>query len=256
MGSALGLFAASFAPWFAHEELDGPNGDRLRDDDTLILALSGWELEGRIAALVLLAAFLGIGAGIWSIRRPRDRLLPLACLVAAAAGLAAAWAIASELRSPSDEIYNDARVWVRLALVAAIVTAAAAGAAGVAALSRKEDSRPGRPAWPLFGGAAALYLLALGANATEIWQPQFVAACCAAGVLGYLVPRWWLALLPIVLVVLILELTSSGCDSSSSECESLRGFYYAFIAALVSGALSIGIGTRALRRRVLRQQQV
>jgi hypothetical protein len=253
--SALALFAVTFAPWFAHEELDGPDGDRLRESESLILALSGWELEGRISALILLAVFLGIGAGLWSIRRPRDPLARVACALAAAGGLAAAWVIGAELGSPSDSIYNDPRLWIKVALAAALATAATGLLAGLAALGRREQSRPERAPWPVIGGSVALYLLALGANELEVWQPQFLLACCVAGALGYLVPRWWLALLPIVVVVLALSLTPDACDSSS-ECESLRGVLYAIVALGVSAALGIGIGSRLLRRRALPQQQV
>jgi hypothetical protein len=245
--SALGLFAATFAPWFEHEELDER---RLRESRSVILALSGWELEGEIAVLVLLAVFMGVGVGIWSIRRPENRWLPISSWLAVVAGAAAAWVIAAELRSPSDSVYNDPRIWGRVALAAAVATAAAALLTGVAALARRTDEDPGRAVWPVVAGAAALYLLALGVNATEVWQPQLLAASCAAGVIGYLAPRWWLALLPLVFVGLVLGLTP---DSGG---ESLRGVIYGLVAAIVSIGLLIGIATRVLRRRALRQQQV
>ncbi len=256
--SALALFAATFAPWFAHEELDGPNGDRLRDSDSLILTLSGWELEGKVAAVVLLAVFLGIGAGIWSVRRPLHRLLPVACGLACVAALAAGWVIGSEIRTPSDAIYNDARLGIRLALAAAVVVAVTALLAGAVAVSRRREPRSGGVVWPLVVGTAALYALALGINESAVWQPQAIAACCVAGLLGYLVPRWWIALVPVVLLAAVLALTpDSNCDSTMYDCgESLQGFFYAFIAAVLALALLIGVGTRALQRRAVRQQQV
>jgi hypothetical protein len=256
--SALALFAATFAPWFAHEELDGPNGDRLRDDDTLILALSGWELEGRVSAVVLLAVFVGLGAGIWTVRRPLHRLLPVACGLAFVAAVAAAWVIGSEIRSPSDVTYTDPRLGIRLALGAAVVVAITAFLAAAVAVSRRREQRSDGVVWPLFAGAAALYALALGVNESAAWQPQALAACCVAGLLGYLIPRWWLALGPIVLLAAVLALTpDSSCDSTMYDCgESLAGLVYAFMAVVLALALLIGVATRALQRRAVRQQQV
>ena len=256
--AALALFGLTFAPWFEHDELDGPNGDRLRESDSLILTLSGWELENRIAAFVLLAVFVGLGAGIWTIRRPLHRLLPVACGLACIAALAAAWVIGSEIRSPSDAIYNDARVGIRLALAAAVAVAATALLALVAALSRRGEPRSGGVVWPLVAGVAALYALALAVNASEAWQPQALAACCAAGLFGYLIPRWWLSFVPLVLLAAVLALTpDSSCDSTMYDCgESLQGLVYGFIAVILCVALVIGVATRVLQRRAVRQQQV
>jgi hypothetical protein len=255
---AAGLFAATFSGWLAHEGLDGPDGDRLRATESLIQVLSGWELGSEIAATVLLAVLLGLLAARTADRR--DVVRPVACGLAGGAGALAAWRIARVHESPPDEIYTDPRLGIYLALVAALALVVTGLLALVLSfVGRDRDESPGasKPIWPLVAGAAALYGLALFVNETELWAPQWVGACCLSPVIGYFIPRWWLAPLPLAAVIVFLELSPDPCDPDVTDCsESIRSFYYALIALTTSVALAIGIATRWLERRAIAQQQV
>jgi hypothetical protein len=124
--SALALFGLAFAPWFAHEGLNGPRERLLRADESLVLTLNGWELANDLSAFVLLAVFSGIGAAVWYARWPRDPWVPAACGLAGVAAAVAAWRVGLEIRAPEYEIYNDVQLGARLALAAAIALAVAA----------------------------------------------------------------------------------------------------------------------------------
>jgi hypothetical protein len=260
-GSALALFGLAFTPWFQHEELSGPRERFLRDDPTLVLSLSGWDLETDLAALVLFAVFSGLGAALWLARRPQDRLVPVACLLAVAAAATAAWRIEQEIRSPSDDIYNDVQLGARLALAAAIALAVVGALAAIQSLYRAEartaSAAPPRTLWPAVVGAAGLYVLAILVNATEIWRPEALLLCCCGAILGYAVPRWWLAVLPVPVVVALAELTDP-CNPNERDCSEagLRTIVYGFVAVAVAAAIAIGIATRVLQRRAASQQHV
>ena len=257
--SALALFGLTCTPWFQHEGLSGPRERLLREDETLVLTLSGWDLETGLAAVVLLAVFGGLGAALWLARRPQDRLVPAACGLAAAAAATAAWRIGREIRSPSDDIYNDVLLGARLALAAAITMAVIGALAALLSLAgqrRTEPIAPPRTLWPAVVGATALYLLAIGVVATEIWIPEALVLSCCGAMLGYAVPRWWLALLPVPVVVAVAELTDP-CDPHVRDCSEagLRTFLYGFAAVAVAAAIAIGTATRVLQRRAARPQQ-
>jgi hypothetical protein len=260
-GSALALFGLTFTPWFQHEELSGPRERFLREDPTLVLSLSGWDLETDLAALVLLAVFSGVGAALWLARRPQDPLVPAACLLAAASAATAAWRIGQEIRSPSDDIYNDVQLGARLALAAAIALAVVGALAAMQSLyrarGRTASAPPPRTLWPAVAGTTGLYVLAIWVNSTEIWRPVALLLCCCGAVLGYAVPRWWLALLPVPVVVALAELTDP-CNPNESDCSEagLRTILSGFAAVAVAAAIAIGIATRALQRRAASQQQV
>jgi hypothetical protein len=225
-----------------------------------VLSLSGWDFE-TVAALVLFAVFSGLGAALWLARRPQDRLVPVACLLAVAAAATAAWRIGQEIRSPSDDIYNDVQLGARLALAAAIALAVVGALAAIQSLYRAggsaASSPPPRTLWPAVVGAAGLYLLAIWINSTEIWRPEALSLSCCGAVLGYAVPRWWLALLPVPVVVALAELTDP-CNPDTSDCSEagLCTIYSGFAALAVTAAIAIGISTRVLQRRAASQQQV
>jgi hypothetical protein len=260
-GSALTLFGLAFTPWFQHEGLSGPRERFLREDESLVLSLRGLDLETDLAALILLAAFSGLGAALWLARLPPDRLVPAACALTAAAAATAAWRIGQEIRSPSDDIYNDVQLGARLALAAAIVLAVVGLLAAIQSLyqarGRTAPAAPPRTLWPAVVGAAGLYLLAIGLHAADIWRGEGLLLCCCGAILGYAVPRWWLVLLPVPVVVTVAELTDP-CNPNESDCSEagLRTIFYGFAAAALTAAIAIGIATRVLQRRAASQQQV
>jgi hypothetical protein len=259
-GSALALFGLTFAPWFQHEGLSGPRERSLRGDPTLLLSLRGWDLETSLAALILLAVFTGLGAALWLARRPQDRLVPAACALAVAAAVTAAWRIGQEIRSPSDDIYNDVLLGARLALAAAIALAVVGLLAAIQSLYRARGtsaSAAPRTLWPVVVGAAGLYLLAIGLHAAEIWRREGLLICSCGAILGYAVPRWWLVLLPVPVVVALAELTDP-CNPNERDCSEagLRTIIYGFAAVALTTAIAIGIATRVLQRRAASQQQV
>lgn len=247
--SALALFALTFPPWVAREALP-----RTPFRPAYALStISGWELGGQIAAIVLLAVFTGLGAAALCASRPRDPLLPLVCGLAGAAAAAAAWRIWREIRTPSVNSYTSVQLGVRLALAAAIGLAVVAALASAQSLVGQRNRTPFLAApkgsiWPAVAGMLALYVLAIVIIAWDFWSTDARILCCAGAALGYAVPRWWVALVPLPVGVALFQLT--GPDGS------LWAFAYGLMAVFVVVAIAIGIATRDLQRRQSIQQQV
>jgi ABC-type transport system involved in cytochrome c biogenesis permease subunit len=180
------------------------------------------------------------------------------------AAAVATWRVGLEIRAPDYELYNDVQLGARLALAAAIALAVAALLAAAQSLIglRNREAHvyaPWRSIWPAVVGGFALYVLANMVNATDFYRPQALALCCAAAPLGFALPRWWLALLPIPVVMVVFQLWPHyECNPEVADCSegSLTGFGYGLVAVSMGAAIAIGVATRVLQRRGADQQQV
>ncbi len=243
--TALTLFASMFAPWFSHEDLGTPRERFLRAGDGPALELNGWELYGALSltAVGLLAVLSGLGAAAWLDRRGEDHLGVVACAFASAAALAALLRIVDELRAPSDYTYTDPRwgIYAGLAASAALVLSGVVATFVARSASRRRQQLGS--ARPILAAAAVTYGLAVGAAATDAWEPYSLVACCVAAVVGYAIGRWWLLLIPLPLGMIFAELAG---------VEGLGVFVMLTVVLLLTGALTAGVAARVLQDRLAR----
>jgi hypothetical protein len=241
--SGLALYAFTFAPWFKHQDYGTPRERFLEDSEGLYLRVSGWEIYGTLllAALILLAVFVAIGAAAWLVRRPGDRAGLLACLVVLVAAVAALLRIVDELRAPSNSAYPHPVWGIYAALGAAVaLVVSSLAAALVAALTGKSRDDVGS-VWPLVAAAAVVYALTLVAYDSGVWLPEMILVCPLAGIVGYLVRHWLVAFVPVPLVIVYIQL---------ADVKGLGVFALLYLALLATGAVIAGVAARAIQRRL------
>lgn len=241
--TALALYVLTFAPWFKHGYYGTPRERFLENPDGLYLRLNGWQLYDTqlLTALILLAVFTAIGAAIWLLRRRGDPAGAGACGVALVAAVAALVRIADELRVPSDANYPHPVWGIYAALAAATALVLASLAATLVATRTARSRRQLRTVWPVVGGVAVVYGLALVASEAGMWIPETLVVFPIAGVLGYVVGRWAAALVPLPLGLVYGEIV---------DVEGLGSLVLYTVILLATGAVAAGVAAKVLQRRL------
>jgi hypothetical protein len=85
------------------------------------------------------------------------------------------------------------------------------------------------------------------------WIEPFVFVCCAAAVLGYVINRWVVALVPAVVGIPVAWLLVGSCEvgphSFATDCDAnaIAHAFWTFLWAAVSLAMLVAIGIRRWR---------
>lgn len=269
--TAAALLASMFLPWFT------PEGDR---HPKAPAGLSAWATEDWLDIPLLVTAGAALAYVLHRAGASRGvRVLPGIGLAAAA--LLCAWLVVDRIREPPTQarygvFYDAVGIGSYLGLACCVALALAglahAAAARPGAMLWRElrvvDSRMGlgpRPeggggsavSWPVASGVAVLVVLSvlLLLAGVALLGPIPVAILLAGGLVGFVLARWWLPLLPVPAAAVIVRfIPDRPCSSQASECYG--NFFEVLavysVAVLITGGLLVGVAMRRLDARARR----